>query len=97
MPVSCHQGRTFPVRPVRPISLTAGIRQAVAHRATPGRPQRRTPGASTAGAGGAKRRRLHQHEAQGADKAITNAIDTHVQAEQAKRADGPADVMASAG
>ena len=25
---------------------------------------------------------IYQHEAQGADKAITNAIDTHVQAEQ---------------
>jgi hypothetical protein len=37
-----------------------------------------------------------QHKAQGADKAVTNAIDTHVQAEQAKRADGPADVIASA-
>jgi integrase len=30
---------------------------------------------------------IYQHEAQGADKAITNAIDTHVQAEQAKRRD----------
>ncbi len=40
---------------------------------------------------------IYQHEAQGADKAITNAIDTHVQAEQAKRDDGPADVMAPAG
>jgi hypothetical protein len=28
---------------------------------------------------------IYQHEAQGADKAITNAIDTHVQAEQARR------------
>jgi hypothetical protein len=28
-----------------------------------------------------------EHEAQGADKAITNAIDTHVQAEQARRGD----------
>ena len=30
---------------------------------------------------------IYQHEAQGADKTITNAIDTHVQAEQAKRDD----------
>jgi integrase len=43
---------------------------------------------------------IYQHEAQGADKAITNAIDTHVQAEQAKRddgGDGLADTMAPAG
>ncbi len=43
---------------------------------------------------------IYQHEAQGADKAITNAIDTHVKAEQAKRGDdedGPTDVMAPAG
>ena len=39
---------------------------------------------------------IYQHEAQGADKAITNAIDTHIQAEQAKRDDGPTDVMAPA-
>jgi integrase len=43
---------------------------------------------------------IYQHEAQGADKTITNAIDTHVQTEQAKRGDdedGPTDVMAPAG
>jgi integrase len=43
---------------------------------------------------------IYQHEAQGADKAITNAIDTHVQAEQTRRADdedGPADVLVPAG
>ena len=28
-----------------------------------------------------------QHEAQGADKVITNAFDTHVQAEQARHED----------
>ena len=60
--------------------------------------------------GGSSRRRLataaqraaliYQHEAQGADKAITNAIDTHVQAEQTRRdddEDGPADVLVPAG
>ena len=30
---------------------------------------------------------IYQHEARGADKPITNAIDTHVQAEQARRDD----------
>jgi integrase len=43
---------------------------------------------------------IYQHQAQGADTAITSAIDTHVQAEQAKRGDdkdGPTDVMAPAG
>jgi len=43
---------------------------------------------------------IYQHEAQGADKAITNAIDTHVQAEQTRRGDdedGPADVLVPAG
>ena len=30
---------------------------------------------------------IYQHEAWGADKTITDAIDTHVQAEQAKRGD----------
>ena len=42
---------------------------------------------------------IYQHEAQGADKAITNAIDTHVQAEQTRRdddEDGPADVLVPA-
>jgi len=41
-----------------------------------------------------------EHEAQGADKAITNAIDTHVRAEQTRRADdedGPAEVLVPAG
>jgi hypothetical protein len=41
-----------------------------------------------------------EHEAQGADKAITNAIDTHVQAEQAKRdddEDGPTGMLVPAG
>jgi len=43
---------------------------------------------------------IYQRQARGADKAITNAIDTHVQAEQAKRddgGDGRADTMAPAG
>jgi hypothetical protein len=43
---------------------------------------------------------IYQHEAQGADKAITNAIDTNVQAEQTRRADdedGPAEVLVPAG
>jgi hypothetical protein len=30
---------------------------------------------------------IYQHEARGADKAITNAIDTHVEDEQRKAAD----------
>jgi hypothetical protein len=41
-----------------------------------------------------------QHEAQGADKAITDAIDTHVQGERAKRGDdkdGTAGALAPAG
>ena len=43
---------------------------------------------------------IYQHEAQGADESITNAIDTHIQAEQAKRDDdenGPSDVLVPAG
>jgi hypothetical protein len=42
---------------------------------------------------------IYQHEAQGADKAITNAIDTHVQGEQAKRGDedGTSNVLIPAG
>jgi integrase len=43
---------------------------------------------------------IYQHEAQGADKTITYAIDTHVQAEQAKRdddEDGSAGVLVPAG
>ncbi len=43
---------------------------------------------------------IYQHEAQGADQAITNAIDTHVQAEQTRRGegeDGSAGVLVPAG
>ena len=43
---------------------------------------------------------IYRHEARGADKAITNAIDTHVQAEKVKRGDnedGSADVLVPAG
>ncbi|HEX2744502.1 MAG TPA: hypothetical protein VHN16_08885 [Streptosporangiaceae bacterium] len=43
---------------------------------------------------------IYQHEAQGADKAITDAIDTHVLDEQAKRDDdddGTAGALGSAG
>ena len=43
---------------------------------------------------------IYQHEAQGTDKTITNAIDTHVDAEQARRGDdedGPACVLVPAG
>jgi integrase len=43
---------------------------------------------------------IYQHEAQGADRAITDAIDTHVQGEQAKRDDdddGSAGVLTPAG
>jgi integrase len=43
---------------------------------------------------------IYQHEAQGADKAITNAIDTHVQAEKVKHGDdedGSTDVLVPAG
>ena len=43
---------------------------------------------------------IYQHEAQGADKAITNAIDTHVQSEQTRCGDdddGSADVLVPAG
>jgi hypothetical protein len=43
---------------------------------------------------------IYQHEARGADKTITNAIDTHVQAEQARRGDdedGPTGVLVPAG
>jgi len=42
---------------------------------------------------------IYQHAAQGADKAITNAIGTHVQAEQTMRADdedGPAEALVPA-
>jgi hypothetical protein len=44
--------------------------------------------------------RFRHHEAQGADQAITDAIDTHVQREQASRDDdddGPAGVLVPAG
>jgi integrase len=43
---------------------------------------------------------IYQHEARGADKAITDAIDTHVQAEQADRGDdedGPTGALVPAG
>jgi hypothetical protein len=43
---------------------------------------------------------IYQHEAQGADTTITNAIDTHVQAEQRKQGDdedGPSGVLVPAG
>jgi integrase len=43
---------------------------------------------------------IYQHEAQGADRAITDAIDTHVQAEQSRRGDdedGPAGILVPAG
>jgi len=43
---------------------------------------------------------IYQHQARGADTAITNAIDTHVQAEQTKRGDdedGPTGVLVPAG
>ncbi len=38
-----------------------------------------------------------QHEARGADQAITCAIDTHVQAKQASDDDGSAGVLAPVG
>jgi integrase len=43
---------------------------------------------------------IYQHEAQGADKAIANAIDTHVQSEKTRRSedeDGSAGVLVPAG
>ena len=43
---------------------------------------------------------IYQHEARCADKMITDAIDTHVQAEQAKRGDdedGSTGVLVPAG
>jgi integrase len=43
---------------------------------------------------------IYQHEARGADTAITNAIDMHVQAEPARRdddEDGPTGVLIPAG
>ena len=42
---------------------------------------------------------IYQHEARGADRAITDAIDTHVQAEQANDDDddGSAGVLAPVG
>ena len=43
---------------------------------------------------------IYQHEARGTDKTITNAIDTHVQAEQARRGDdedSPSGVLVPAG
>ena len=40
---------------------------------------------------------IYQHEARGADKRITDAIDTHVQAERGKDDDGTAGVRVPAG
>jgi transcriptional regulator with XRE-family HTH domain len=40
---------------------------------------------------------IYQHEARGADQAITRAIDTHVQAEQRDEDDGQAGVLAPGG
>ena len=43
---------------------------------------------------------IYQHEARGADQTITDAIDTHVQAEQTKRGDdedGSAGALVPAG
>jgi hypothetical protein len=42
---------------------------------------------------------IYQHEARGADRAIMDAIDTHVQAEQASDddGDGPASALAPEG
>jgi hypothetical protein len=41
---------------------------------------------------------IYQHEARGADQAITNAIDTHVQAEQSNdNDDGAAGALAPVG
>jgi hypothetical protein len=43
---------------------------------------------------------IYQHEDRGADKVITDAIDTHVQAEQTTRGDdeyGPTGVLVPAG
>jgi hypothetical protein len=42
---------------------------------------------------------IYQHQAQGTDTAITNAIDTHVQAEQTRHGDnedGPTSVLVPA-
>ena len=40
---------------------------------------------------------IYQHEARGADQRITDAIDSHVQAERGKDDDGPASVLAPVG
>jgi integrase len=40
---------------------------------------------------------IYQHEARGADKAITDAIDTHVQAERGDDEDGPTGALVPAG
>jgi integrase len=40
---------------------------------------------------------IYQHEARGADQAITDAIDTHVQAERGKDDDGQAGALAPVG
>ena len=40
---------------------------------------------------------IYQHEARGADQRITDAIDSHVQAERDRGDDGPAGAHVSAG
>src|SRR5580658_4592477 len=40
---------------------------------------------------------IYQHEARGADQLITSAIDAHVQDEQRKDGEGPAEVLTLAG
>ena len=40
---------------------------------------------------------IYQHEARGADQLITSAIDAHVQDEQRKDGEGPAEVLTPAG
>ncbi len=40
---------------------------------------------------------IYQHEARGADQAITAAIDRHVQTERDDDDDGPADALAPVG
>lgn len=40
---------------------------------------------------------IYQHEARGADRAVTSAIDAHVEAERASDDDGPAGALIPAG
>ncbi len=40
---------------------------------------------------------IYQHEARGADQRITDAIDSHVQAQSDQGDDGPAGVLVPAG